>query len=110
MSILRPTVNGESSVPGSGSLEGCSISTQFPHVVEFLCPGSWGDGTTREPGSVTLFWQDGKLKVCLKTKTPAAVCFLSASSITSLFLALEQGLVGGTLDWRADRGVVRRKA
>lgn len=77
----------------------------LPSLLEFLSGGVFEDGSSREPGSLTIFRQDGLCKLCLSEKTTGLVAFISGKSVTSAFAAAEKGLQGGTLDWRESRGI-----
>lgn len=75
---------------------------------EFLCDSEWDDGSPREPGSLVLFVEAGRLKACLSDKDQHLVGFVSAATWLGLLAAVEQGLEEGTIDWRASRETKRR--
>jgi hypothetical protein len=79
------------------------MSKLYPTLMEFISSASFQDGSSREGGSITWFLQDGLLKACLRDKTLGAVAFVSGSSLTALLKAMEQGLVSGKMEWRADK-------
>jgi hypothetical protein len=73
----------------------------FPALVEFLTLVTWEDGTSRLPGSITLFADLSTWKLCLNDKDGHRVAFCSAGSIEGVLQTAESGLVQSTLDWRA---------
>lgn len=77
---------------------------KYPLVCEFLSTSVWEDGSSREPGSLTLFVQDGRWKACLNCKDTNRVAFVSSETPTDLLSMIEKGLDGDRLDWRAQKG------
>lgn len=75
--------------------------TLFPALVEFLTLDRWEDGTSRLPGSLTLFADGGSWKLCLNCKDSSRIAFVSGLSPEGVFQAAEDGLVRSVLDWRA---------
>jgi hypothetical protein len=76
---------------------------QFPALAEFLAAVRWDDGSSRVPGSLTLFTEDGTWKACLSDKDGGLVCFKSGDSPEGVLGALEGGLQVGGLEWRRGR-------
>lgn len=98
----REVVGGES--PGfSAAQEGPLDGKLLVALVEFLAVTRWPDGSLREPGSLTLFVDEGTPKACLNDKGQGLVAFVSGSSLTDLLLAIEDKLRDGSLDWRRSR-------
>jgi hypothetical protein len=99
-------------LPASSSAPLCPSGewpTLFPALVEFLTLAVWEDGTSRLPGSLTLFVDNCSWKVCLHCKDTARVGFVSSSSAEGALQAAEDALVRSTLDWRpAGRNGTRR--
>jgi hypothetical protein len=63
----------------------------------------WEDGSERDPSSLTVFWQEGSLKGCLRDKGNERVTFVSGPYLESVLMLLDRGLSSGNLDWRRDR-------
>jgi hypothetical protein len=96
---------------GEESYSPDELSQLFPHVIEFLVETRYGDGTTRLPGSLSFFTEDGSLKACLNDKDQGLIVFVTGSGLQGLLLALERGLSQDCLEWRKakDRGGKKRK-
>lgn len=92
----------------SRSLESCQFLKGLPTVAEFLSLSRWEDGASRETGTVTLFFEEGLLKACLNDRDSGSSAFISARTFTSLFQAMEKGLLAGSLEWR-QRGAGKAK-
>jgi hypothetical protein len=74
---------------------------KYPAICEFLSLLSWEDGSSRVPGSLILFWEDGSWKACLNDKDTNRVGFLSAATPTDLLGSIEKALCSDRIDWRA---------
>lgn len=83
---------------------------KFPAVCEFLSSVTWADGTSRELGSVILFFdlEDGKFKACLSCKDTRRVAFVSGADPEAVLGAAQRALESDKTDWRAAKG--QRKA
>lgn len=75
---------------------------KYPTLHDFLTLTGWG-GKGREAGSVTLFAQDGKFKAVVNDKDGGNIAFVSGDSVAGLLEAMDKGLKGGHLDWRANK-------
>jgi len=60
-------------------------------------------GSPREPGKLSIFVQDGAIKVCLVSPTEGLCAFSTLSSIENLLPVLEARLSKGTIEWRKDK-------
>lgn len=103
MLLKKPSANGSSG--GSSSKPIChgTILSAFPALLEFLTLSTWEDGSPRKPGTLLIFLDGGTWKACLKDKNGPRVCFVSCPDLDGLLLAVEQGLIDDSLDWRPDR-------
>jgi len=104
--LKKPSVasGASSTTPTAASLG--SWGKTYPTLCEFLSTQVWEDGSSRECGSVILFWdrEGGLWKVCLNCKDTNRVAFVSGESPDDLLKALERALAGDKLDWRPARG------
>jgi hypothetical protein len=96
---------GNASSFGSLSSTTCDGTTfaSFPTLWEFLTLSTWPDATSRLPGTMILFVEGDKWKVCLKDPNGKRVCFVTGKDLDSVLLATDAGLDGNDLDWRPDR-------
>jgi len=69
-------------------------------LAEFLSSCTWDDGSSREPGTLLVFAEDGVWKACLHDRTGGMQTFVSAQTPGALWDALEKGLAGDSLEWR----------
>lgn len=103
MTFLRKK-QAPSDPPADGSAAGGGEwSSSLPALLEFLAAVRWSDGTSRVPGTITLFADAGAWKLCLADKDQGRVAFVSASDPQGALSAAERGLVSDSLDWRAQR-------
>ena len=101
-----PPPNGAASGPADAG----SWSSQLPALAEFLVATSWSDGTSRLPGTLTLFTDGPQWKLCLSDKDQGQVAFVTGSCPQEAFLAAERGLVAANLDWRVSSPSTRKKS
>jgi hypothetical protein len=83
----------------------------YPNLVEFLALTKYTDGTRRITGSVNLFVEDGRLKVCFNDRDVCQVAFRVMDALDTLLAGLEAALEDPDLDWRKSRenGGYKRK-
>lgn len=100
-SFLRRQAAAEPAGAPAGRADAGEWSQSFPALAEFLVATAWEDGSSRIPGTLTLFVDDSAWKLCLSDKAQSLVAFVSGSSPLQAFQSAEQGLVTGKLDWRS---------
>lgn len=79
------------------------VALRFGPLWEFLAVLTWPDGSAREPGSLTIFFQDGLLKACISDKDAGLVGFVSARRLDELLEGVCQGVGDDSIDWRRPR-------
>lgn len=96
--------------PGDGSprataqdLGECYFARTFPCLHEWLTLEAWDDGAPRVTSSLTLFLDEGRVKACLSDRHQQRVAFVSGWTVSDALAALEEGLLGLSLDWRPGR-------
>ena len=94
----RSKSSSETHVPGP-EVTGV-LPSKFPALWEFMSHENFDDGTARMTGSLSLFLDDGALKVALNDREEGYVAFVSGSSLEDVLGALEEGLTADSLDWR----------
>lgn len=77
--------------------------TTYPLSWEFLFSMRWEDGSARVPGTLLIFTDLGRLKVCLSDRDQALVAFAVVGSTSEIFPAVERLLGDPGADWRAQR-------
>lgn len=81
----------------------------LPSLWEFLTHRQWDDGTPRQPGSVTVFYEDGVWKACLNDRDAGLVAFRTAPTPIELAVSLEGALARDTLEWRRSTAQGKRR-
>ena len=61
------------------------------------------EGTERAPGRLSLFWNDGHLKVGIFAEAEGRMAFLTLSDPWDVFAHVERCLAADELDWRQDK-------
>lgn len=101
----------------SGSSMGKMTLAEFgddmPLLYEMFTTEEFENGDKRVPSSLSVFYDEGVLKLCLNDKQEGLCTFVTCSSVLEGLLALEMGLGEDRLDWRpmkwAGKGRGRRK-
>jgi len=100
--LIQKRVVPAGSSGGSAVFSGvCKLQTSFPAMTEFLTAITWGDGTSRVSGTITLLLDGPILKAALNDRDSGCSCFVAGQSLTDLFKAVEAVLADGKGDWRA---------
>jgi hypothetical protein len=60
----------------------------------------WDDGSSRKPGTLSLFWEDGYWKCWLNDKDASRSACVSSESLEDLFLKVEGRLTEDSVEWR----------
>lgn len=84
----------------SPALEACKLTAKYPGLAEFLSSVAWTAEEARETGTVLICTGDGRWRAWLNDRDGGVTAWVSAGTLTGLLDALEQGLVGGGLEWR----------
>jgi len=103
MAMKKPVQARDGGPGGTPILQDPSSGKSIPRLFEFLRETEWDDGSRREPGSITIFIQDGSWKACLSDKAMGRVAFLSAGTMAELLKGVDGALEADTLDWRTSR-------
>lgn len=89
---------------GSGRLDASSaFAAAHPALYAYLTCGQFEDGSERLTSSMSIFCQEGVLKVCLRDPSHRRICFVAGDSFEGVLEALEARLADGGADWRPDR-------
>jgi len=98
--MLRPKTSTSANGASASSVSQCELLAPFSELWEFLTKASYGDGTSRMTGQMSVKLGSGGLQVTLTDPTSATYCCLTASCLQDALLALEMGLKDGSLAWR----------
>lgn len=84
-------------------LDSGKVFKTMPALWEFLTCDEWDPGESRVVGTLLLFTEDGRCKICANDRDSGLVAFVSGPSFDDAFRALDAGLKAGDLDWRLSR-------
>jgi hypothetical protein len=80
----------------------------FSAILEFLSSLSWGDGSKREAGTLSMTVTAGRWSCRVKDPNGRRYAYLTAVTIDELLMALEAGLASDEMDWREDKPFGKR--
>jgi len=89
---------GAAPVPIMPTFEG-----DYPNLFAYLFQDRWEDGSTRQTTTLLFFSERGELKCCVNDRDAQRTVFLTCSDVQDALRRVEDGLEGGTLDWRQKR-------
>jgi len=103
--VARPATPPE---PSNGSKSSPGFKGNFPQIWEFLAnPRDLGE--YHKTGSITLFVDGEKIKLCVNDRPARQSCFVSGDTLMEALSTVERGFVEGSLRWSA-AGYRRRSA
>lgn len=102
LSFLTKIVEGGGSGAAPGRLTGVLVDS--PAVAEYLTATNYPDGSPRERSVLSVFIEDGRVKVCLNDRDAARTLWRSADGIEDAVALLDLAIVDGTADWRRAAG------
>lgn len=74
---------------------------KYPAIWEYLTLLVWEGGKKRQPSTLSVFVEDGVIKVALNDRDLARSCYVSGASLEDALGALEKALESGEEGWRA---------
>lgn len=87
-----------------GTFPDKDVAKKFPRLAEYLAATLYDDGTRRETSTLSIFVEDGRLKVALNDRDEESSAYVTGDTLAGLLGALEEGLGDDSLDWRAWKG------
>jgi hypothetical protein len=82
----------------------------YPALLEFLTAESWPDGAARRTGTLLLFHDDYRIKLCLADRDQSLVLFVTCDSLTSCLQEAEEALCDPRSDWRPAKNSQPRRS
>lgn len=76
---------------------------EFPYLAAFLLQTQWADKTERLPGTITVFVQDGQMKLCVNDRDMNRSAFVTAPTWAMLIQITEDKLSDDSLEWRTKK-------
>lgn len=102
MSFLQKIVEGGGGGAVPGRLTGVLVDS--PAVAEYLTATNYPDGTPRERAVMSVFIEDGRVKVCLNDRDAGRTLWRSGDGVEDCIALLDLAIVDGTADWRRAAG------
>jgi len=78
------------------------LHQKCPQLMELLGRRQIGDDE-RDPGKLSFFFDEGRLKACLSFPSEGKVAFVTLDTLDGVLERLEGLLVNDGLDWRRDK-------
>lgn len=85
---------------GSAPMVDAAFLKNFPTLVAFLADTKWDDGTPRETGSLSVFIDQGRLKISVNDRDLNRSAYVTAEGLMEGLKTVERGLSADSLEWR----------
>lgn len=82
---------------------------KFPTLVEHLGDEAWEDGSTRETSTITIFLENGMVKMALNDRDGQRSLYITCSRWKDAMNALEKAAAAPSADWRGWKQGGKRK-
>lgn len=76
----------------------------YPNITEYLFTAFWQDGSPRVTSTLSVFSDNGSLKVVLNDRDNQRSAFFSEETLIDTLTAIEQALASNRVDWKSRRG------
>lgn len=93
---------------GSGVKRDPRVEKDFPATWDLMTTTKLKDGTSVATLTILVFCQDGLWKACVNDRQGEVSSFVSAETALGLLQAIEEGLAGDSLEWRASKPYKRK--
>lgn len=101
--MKRPESSG-SDKPRGGGCPDPRLKKTCPNVVEYMTDSAWEDGKPRDTSTLTVFLEDGMVKVALNDRACSRSLYASSDTLEGAIGALEQRLREQSPEWRSWKG------
>jgi len=105
---LRKPEPAPSAAEGSPVL-GDKTMAQYPLLLSYLMDERYEDGSPREKSALSVFVEDGRLKVALNDKDCRRSLYVASDGLQGGLKAMESLLGTGKAEWRAWGKQARKK-
>jgi len=89
---------------GSVGFPDDEFAALYPTVVDYLVSSKYDDGSARSRSSVSLFVEDGCVKLSLNDKDTRRTLYVASQSVDEAFKTLEAALQVDNPPWRSWKG------
>lgn len=102
MGLLRRQLTGKALTGEANQPPPAGPWVEYPALWEFLTFARWdGNGDAREPGTLMIFADAGRLKVMLNDKDAGMVAFAVVSAAEDVLRVCDAMVLEAATDWRA---------
>jgi hypothetical protein len=96
-------------VGAPGKVKASKWALAHPSIWEMLTASEWPDGTPRKLSTVTVFVDEGCVKVSINDRAQGLVGFSSGASLEEALASLEAALAADRVEWRRTQGDFKGK-
>jgi hypothetical protein len=105
LEMRKPDRSGETeSSNGKAAMPDEEFAAEYPTITEYLTTTSWDDGTARKPSTISLFVEQGVVKLALNDRAYERTLFVSGESLRSALVTMDAALAAASIPWVAWKG------
>lgn len=96
----------KASPPGGqgGGMVASAFGEGYPALWEYLTLAAWDDGKPRQTATLTVFCEEGVVKLCLNDRDQDRSGWVSAATVETALERLDADLREDEVDWRRPKG------
>lgn len=95
--------------PGFSRVSDPEFTRAYPALYEYLCVPPDESDLSSPTASLTVFTEDGQVKLCLNDRYTGTVCFCSGLTLTDVLTSLDRQLQEGKAEWRVQKSKGKKK-
>jgi len=76
------------------------FAREYPSIMAFLKDTTYADGSSRLPGTISLFVKGGCLTFAVNDNDRGGSAFVNCHTVNEALDVIEQGILNDSLDWK----------
>lgn len=108
MGLIKSRPQSEVAAAEAAWLPSQGVLAKCPGLVEYLSLGRYEDGTPRQPSTITVFIESGRVKLSLNDRDVERSAYVTGEGLEDALKTMERHLVEGKADWRSWGGKKKR--
>jgi len=102
--MKKPVESKSKKADGNPVCPDADFAKKYPTISAHLTDTRWDDGSSRERSTLTLFVEDGQMKMALNDREASRSLYVASRTLQEGLEGLEAHLAEGRAEWRAWKG------
>lgn len=99
--MLRKPVPGQMFGPVERPFDDSEFKARYPSIYEYLTVTRWADGSNRVTSTISVFIDNGALKLVINDRDNNRSAFFSAPTFEDTLVRMEEALTEDSADWKS---------